>query len=81
MSKKTLPVKTYFKRVAVNDTETEDVEEVYMDENDTTSGDNSFVTSTPQKTKFDCEDCKNKSQCTDCYVRQDNRHVHFSDDN
>ena len=70
---------TLDKRVAVNDTE--DVEEVYIDENDTTSADNSFATSTPQKTRFDCEDCKNKSQCIDCYVRQDNRHVHFSDDN
>ena len=30
----------------------------------------SFVTSTPQKKSFQCEECVNQSQCTDCYVRQ-----------
>ena len=29
----------------------------------------SFVTSTPQKIKFQCEECENKTQCTDCFVR------------
>ena len=28
----------------------------------------SFVTSTPQK--FDCKECQDQTQCTDCYVRQ-----------
>ena len=31
-----------------------------------------FVTSTPVKRKFKCEDCENKMQCVDCYVRQEN---------
>ena len=30
-------------------------------------------TSTPKKRKFQCEECKDKSQCIDCYVRQDNQ--------
>ena len=29
------------------------------------------ITSTPIKIKFKCEECKDKSQCTDCFVRQD----------
>ena len=28
-------------------------------------------TSTPIKIEFKCEECKDKSQCTDCFVRQD----------
>ena len=41
-------------------------------DNDTSPVDehNSFVTSTPQKTEFQCDECVNKSQCTDCFVRQ-----------
>ena len=34
-------------------------------------GDN-FMTSTPQKKKFDCDECQQKSQCVECYVREDN---------
>ena len=32
--------------------------------------DDKFLTSTPKKTKFECEECENKSQCTDCFVGQ-----------
>ena len=30
-----------------------------------------FMTSTPQKKKIDCDECKQKSQCVDCYVREE----------
>ena len=42
----------------------------------------SFVTSTPEKV-FQCEDCDDKTQCTDCFVRQETtplHRVHFPDD-
>ena len=71
------------KKVASNDTEMEDAEVDSIDENDTTDEYNSFVTSTPQTNQFDCEDCRNQSQCTDCYVRQVTVRVpkvHFSED-
>ena len=32
----------------------------------------SFMTSTPQKVKYDCEECVDKEQCIDCFVRQVN---------
>ena len=32
--------------------------------------DASFVTSTPQKTVFQCEECEENRQCTDCFVMQ-----------
>ena len=31
-----------------------------------------FVTSTQVKRKFNCEECKNQTQCVDCFVRQEN---------
>ena len=31
-----------------------------------------FMTSTPQKVNYDCEECEDKEQCTDCFVRQVN---------
>ena len=56
----------------------------------------SVVTSAPQKKIVQCEECFNRSQCTDCYVRQvmmtehilydgqdkpsHRNRVHFSDD-
>ena len=39
-------------------------------ENDELADDSNFMTSTPIKGKFDCEECHNISQCTDCHVRQ-----------
>ena len=51
---------------------------------------NSFVTSTPLKRKFRCDECNDESQCVECFVMQNTsthemspkRHrVHFSDDN
>ena len=44
---------------------------------DMEDGDNSddlvnFVTSTPVKRKIQCEECKNETQCVDCFVRQEN---------
>ena len=32
--------------------------------------DDSFLTSTPKKIKCECEECINKTQCTDCFVNQ-----------
>ena len=32
-----------------------------------------FVTSTPHKENFQSEECRNTSQCTDCFVNQVNR--------
>ena len=43
----------------------------------------SFMTSTPQKLDYECEECANKEQCIDCFVREDNgvltwpHRVHF----
>ena len=34
--------------------------------------DKSFMTSTPIKGTFECEDCQDISQCIDCFVRQTN---------
>jgi hypothetical protein len=69
------------------------VETNEMDDNDHTVHDySSFVTSTPRKSSFQCEECFNQSQCTDCFVRQDMtrqtshdghirpHRVHFSDE-
>ena len=36
-----------------------------------------FMTSTPQKIKYDCEECQNQTQCTDCFVRQDQQNEGF----
>ena len=54
-----------------------------MDDNDATTEYTSIVTSTPQKTEFNYEDCINQSQCTDCFVRQEmvglpKHKVHFA---
>lgn len=41
-----------------------------------------FKTSTPKKKKIQCSECLNKSQCTDCFVRQTlkiGHRVHFSE--
>ena len=42
-----------------------------------------FKTSTPKKKRIQCSECLNKSQCTDCFVRQTlklGHRVHFSED-
>ena len=53
-----------------------------MEETDYTNEKESFLTSTPQKRKFECKECLNQSQCTDCFVRQvmeKSHRVHFSE--
>ena len=65
-----------------NDTN-DTIEDSKMEDNDY-SADNSdiFVTSTPEKV-FQCKDCNDKTQCTDCVVRQETtplHRVHFEDD-
>ena len=51
-------------------------EEIIVDtEGKDNSGENfpfhaSFMTSTPQKVKYECEECINGEQCTDCFFRQ-----------
>ena len=61
-----------------NDTNTKlnDVEISDMEDNDSPDKIVNFVTSTPRK--IDCEECKNQSQCVDCFVRQENPE-HFAD--
>ena len=55
-------------------------------DDDTIHDDSSFVTSTPRNGRFQCEECINQTQCTDCFARQiimtsDKPHrVHFSDE-
>ena len=71
------------KKVTLHDFETYDVEEIEVNANDTAiedagncslqdiSNDNtSFATSTPSKRKFECRECKNVSQCVNCFVDQ-----------
>ena len=47
----------------------EDVEESNMSSEEFQPGE-SFLTSTPQKIKYECEECINKTQYTDCFVNQ-----------
>ena len=52
-----------------------------IDDSETDDNDNfamNFVTSTPQEKSIKCEDCDNRTQCTDCYVRQMTRHISFT---
>jgi hypothetical protein len=51
-------------------TNIENVEVSLLVENDELADNSNYMTSTPIKGKFDCEECHNISQCTDCYVRQ-----------
>ena len=63
-----------------NDTKI-DVDESYSDKHDMTN--ELFITSTPRKRKFSCDECNNKSQCVDCFVTQEharNPKVHFEDE-
>ena len=41
-----------------------------MEDNDSPVDRVKFKTSTPRK--IDCEECRNQSQCVDCFVRQEN---------
>ena len=41
-------------------------------ENDFMADNDFFLTSTPEKRQFECRQCQNKTQCVDCYVREDN---------
>ena len=61
-----------------NETDDEDKSEKSLNESKVLE---SFVTSTPKKRKFQCEDCRKESQCVDCFVEQfhDKKQVHFSD--
>jgi hypothetical protein len=64
---------------------TRNVSDDMTDDSETDDNDNfamnldSFVTSTPQEKSIKCEDCANRTQCTDCYVRQMTRHISFTD--
>ena len=54
---------------------------VKKDENDNSATDfDSFKTSTPNKKTVQCEECINRTQCTDCFVRQDMMTRQFSYD-
>ena len=65
-----------------NDTN-DTVEDSKMDDNENSANtSDAFVTSTPVKV-FQCENCNDKTQCTDCFVRQVTaplHRVHFEDD-
>ena len=39
-----------------------------VDKNETKYNDNSFMTSTPRKGKFQCKECEEEVQCVDCFV-------------
>ena len=86
MSKRLCPYKhSRGETNSYNDTEVDNVidTEIEMDEDENTVDKGSFLTSTPEKQKLECNDCINMTQCTDCYVRQVTRrsvHVHFPDD-
>ena len=47
----------------------DDVDESCMSSEEFQSG-NCFLTSTPYKKDFECEECINKTQCNDCFVNQ-----------
>ena len=50
-----------------------------MEDKDVSDDSVNFVTSTPVKRKFNCEECANQSQCVDCFVRQENpSNIQFS---
>ena len=70
------------KRNSSVDKEIDNLENSEKMENDNTADENiSFTTSTPKKGQFECEECKNESQCTDCFVKQvmiKKHRVHFS---
>ena len=51
--------------------ENDTLENDFMESN-ATGNDRNFMTSTPTKKKYDCNDCRNKSQCVDCFVQQEN---------
>ena len=53
-----------------NVTEMDDSQISENDDNEKLSNEVNFITSTPLKRKFDCEECHDQSQCTDCFVRQ-----------
>ena len=68
---------------SIDDKEIDNLENSEGTEDETAEDTISFTTSTPQKGRFECEECKNQSQCTDCYVKQvtvKSHRVHFSDD-
>ena len=47
------------------------------------TGSSLFRTSTPKKQRIQCSECSNRSQCTDCFVRQTlkiGHRVHFAED-
>ena len=77
-----------FKHVRVNNNE---VTETNIDnsrigkneedeKNETMADDGLFMTSTAQKIKYDCEECQNQTQCTDCFLRQDQQNEGFGYD-
>ena len=69
------------KESKINDTKIDNLENGSMNENNDTKESSVFKTSTPKKKRIECSECFNRSQCTDCFVRQTlKRHrVHFSE--
>ena len=59
------PSETYDTISRLKDAEISD-----MEDNDSPDISVNFVTSTPRK--IACEECRNQSQCVDCFVRQEN---------
>ena len=54
-----------------------------MEENEYILEKGSFTTSTPIKRKFECKECIEGTQCTDCFVREtlaSSDSIHFSAD-
>ena len=49
-----------------------------MEETDFVEDDINFVTSTPKKRKYRCEECQNTSQCVECFVNQVNGSIRHS---
>ena len=69
-TKRLCPLRHVEKEVnATMDTEI-DIEEEQCSQNDADNNYESFVTSTPQKTEYQCDECENETQCTDCFVRE-----------
>ena len=54
------------------DTDINDGQISDMEDNDISDDGVNFVTSTPVKRKVNCKECKNETQCVDCFVRQEN---------
>jgi hypothetical protein len=71
-----MPIQTFTERSQKEDTDINDGQISDMEDNDISDDGVNFVTVTPVKRKVNCKECKNETQCVDCFVRQE--HPHFS---